>query len=328
MLPLTFVLPTPVPISRQLRPSVSPLRPRRTTVAVLDTPAGNTYLKRHAELIIRDFLTRRSVNTVMFYMDELGDGPSRDFLKRFDAFDTKVKNDEFEDGDGYLDRMMHAQNQNVEMTISHMGGRLKRTYKFKIEPRRIADRIFDVRKQIASEWATDLRCIEMENVEIQRTEFEKVLTKDQQVLDSKKNIVFDMDPFSDNTPLRYKNYMALKTLLTQHSVARLLWYMRDEGSNHEYMYLLQFTNTYGAISNGDDFIRQLMQRQVEFRTHPSFTIQPRSIALQILEVRQAIADEWIALMQRVPEEQMELARSILERSMGMPSEKKVDDMDN
>lgn len=254
-------------------------------------------------------------------MQELGDGPSRDFLKRFDGFNEKVNGDQFEDGDGYLDRMMRAQNQKISMTISHMGGRLKRTYDFTIEPKRIADRIYAVRKQLAAEWGNDLRCIENENLEIQRMEFEKMLTKNEKELQSKKNLIFDSGQFSNTTPLRYKNYMSLKTLLTQHSVARLLPYMRDEGSNHEYMYLFQFTGSYGTISDGDDFIHTLMNKKVQMRTHPNYTIQPRGIALQILEVRQAIALEWINIMKFIPEEQMLMARSILERSMDMPVRK-------
>lgn len=174
------------------------------------------------------------------------------------------------------------------------------------------------RMQLAAEWARDLRCIDAENLELQRLAFEKMLCATEAELNSKRNLIFDSDPFSnDHTPLRYKNYIALKTLTTQHAVARLLPYTRDRGSNHEYMYLLQFVSSYGAIKDGDEFLRALMDRPLESRTNPVYTIHPRSIALQILELRSAIAAEWIAVMEYIPEEQRLMNRAILERSINV-----------
>lgn len=250
----------------------------------------------------------------MYYMHELGDGPGRSWLKQFDAFDYKVKNDMFADADAYLDRMSRAQNEKGTIRVGH--ARLSRSYTFTIEPNRIAKRIFDVRIQLSEEWASDLRCIEHENLEIQRLGFEKILCENQKELDSKRNLIFDSDPFTtDQTPLRYKNYMALKTLITRHAVARLLPYTRDSGSNHEYMYMLRFVSSYGPIKDGDEFVRFLMERPIEHRTNPQHVIQPRAIALQVLELRQAIAKEWISVMEYIPEEQKFRTRNILENSM-------------
>lgn len=289
---------------------------RRVANAVLDTPAGNTYMQRQAEVSLRDFLTRRAVNTVMYYMAEMHDGPSRDFLRRFDDFEHKVKTDQFQDGEAYLDRMLRAQREKGTMRVGHPSGRFSRTYQFTIEPNRIAKRIIESRLQLAGEWARDLRCIEAENLEIQRLGFEKMLCQDKTELDSKRNLIFECDPFSnDDTPLRYKNYMALKTLTTQHAVARLLPYTRDSGPNHDYMYLLQFVDKHGPIKNGDDFVRSLMDRPLENRTNPAYTIHPRSIGLQILELRLVIAQEWTHVMNFIPEEHKMMTRRMLEKSM-------------
>eukprot|EP00177_Eucheuma_denticulatum_P002669 GFKZ01004796.1.p1 GENE.GFKZ01004796.1~~GFKZ01004796.1.p1 ORF type:complete len:363 (+),score=64.57 GFKZ01004796.1:41-1090(+) len=297
--------------------AISPLKPPApsfTTTAVLDTPASNTYLQRHAEVILRDFLTRRAVNTVMYYMEELRDSPSRDFLNNFDDFASKVKNNKFADGDAYLQKMTAAPTQHCSIRVGH--ARISRVYDFTIEPSRIAKRIRDSRIQLASEWARDLHCIAAENLEIQRLGFEKMFCKSEAELDSKRNLIFDSDPLaSDQTPLRYKNYMALKTLTTQHAVARLLPYARDKGSNHEYMYLLQFVNSWGVMKNGDDFIMALMDRPLERRTNPDYIIHPRSVAAQILELRAVIAEEWIAVMEYFPEEQRLMTMDLLERSM-------------
>ncbi|KAI0566719.1 Chaperonin-like RbcX [Gracilaria domingensis] len=251
-------------------------------------------------------------------MHELGDNITRNWLKSFDDFSGKVEEDRFVDADDYLQRMMRAESESKTVQISHLGGRLVRNYDIVIEPYRIAKRIFAIRKQLAGEWAKDLRCVRMENLEIQRMAVESILCSNEAELQSKRNLIFDSDPFSnDNSPLRYKNYHALKTLTTRHAVSRLLPYIRDCGPNHDYMYLLQFCKAYGSIDDGDDFVKKLMAKPLENRTHPNHLIQPRGLALQILELRWAIAEEWISIMKFIPEEHMLMNRSILERSVMM-----------
>lgn len=318
--------PLPPSPSSSLTPSWSPVgrQPKRPAssssscpvVAVLDTPASNTYLQRHAELVVRDFLTRCAVNTIMYYMHELGDGPSHQWLSNFEDFTNKVKTRQFKDGDQFIDRMMRTPPKKGNIRIGHPSGRFSRTFPFTIEPHRIAQRIIKVRLQLSKEWARDLRCVDAENLELQRLSFERMMATSEEELDAKRNLIFDSDPLaSDQTPLRFKNYVALKTLITQHAVARLLPYTRDQGSNHEYMYLLQFTNSYGAIGDGDEFIRQLMARPVELRTNPTFTVVPKSIAVQLLELRSAIAAEWITVMEFVPVEHELNTRGALEKSL-------------
>lgn len=314
---------TPISIRAPFQQSLHPKplqRPLQFRVpkAILDTPASNTYLQRHAEVVLRDFLTRRAVHTVMYYMEELHDGPSKTWLTRFDGFGNKVKLNQFSDGDAYINRMLSARKEKGTMKVGHPAGRFSRIYTFFIEPNRIAKRIIKTREQLAAEWGKDLRCIEAENLEIQRIGFEKLLCKDEAELDSKRNLIFDTDPFStDNTPLRFRNYQALKTLTTLHAAARLIPYLRDTGPNHEYMYLLQFVASYGPIKDGDAFIRELMDRPIEARTNPEHEIHPRSIALQIMELRVAIAQEWTAVMDFVPQEQKMNARRSLENSINL-----------
>lgn len=286
------------------------------TKAVLDTPASNTYLQRHAELALRDFLTRRAVSTVLYYMHEFHDGPSHHWLNKFDDFSTKVKSRMFTNGDQFLEKMRRAPNEKGYIKVGHPSGRFSRKFPFVIEPRRIASRIVDVRVQLAGEWAHDLNCIEPENLEIQRLSFERLVTKSETELDSKRNLIFDSDPVAnDQTPLRYKNYGALKTLLTQHAVMRLLPYLRDKGSNHEYMYLLQFLGSFGPIGDDVHFIHTLMSRPAESRTNPSFLVVPSSIAAQILEVRLVLAKEWISALQFVPVETKLSTCGMLEKSL-------------
>lgn len=330
---ITFVTHFPALRSHFLSSGLSPRRPIFTNVcpnskacrskgtsrivtAVLDTPASNTYLQRHAELCLRDFLTRRAVNTVLYYMHELHDGPSHNWLSNFDNFSDQVKAHDFKNGDQFLDKMRQAPMEKGYIKIGHPSGRFSRKYPFTIEPRRIASRIVDIRVQLAEEWSNDLLCIEAENLELQRMSFEALVAKSKAELDSKRNLIFDSDPFAnDQTPLRFKNYTALRTLLTQQAITRLLPFMRDRGSNHEYMYFRQFLSSYGPIGDDIDFFQNLMARSPETRTNPSYMVVPRSIAGQVLELRAAIAKEWIAVLDFVPIETKLLRCGMLEKSI-------------
>lgn len=293
------------------------VRPRKlVVVAVLDTPASNTYLQRHAEVVLRDFLTRRAVDTVMYYMHELGDRPSHQWLSGFHSYAKHVKQRTFKNGEHFINSMFSSPPEEGSVKIGHPSGRFSRTVHFTIEPAHIAQRIVDVRVQLSKEWSKDLRCVDAENLELQRLAFERMMVTSEKELNSKKNLIFDSDPFAnDQTPLRFKNYVGLKTLITQHAVARLLPYMRDRGSNHEYMYLLQFVNSHGVIEDGDQFLRSLMAKPAESRTNPEFTVIPKSIASQVMELRSAIAAEWITVMDFVPVEQELNTRGKLERSV-------------
>lgn len=290
--------------------------PTQTTKAVLDTPASNTYLQRYAELALRDFLTRRAVSTVLFYMHEFHDGPSHHWLSNFDSFSDRVKARQFKNGDQFLEKMRQAPIEKGFIQIGHPSGRFSRKFPFTIEPGRIASRIVDARVQLSEEWAHDLHCIEAENLEIQRLSFERLLSKSEADLNSKRNLIYDSDPFAnDESALRFRNYTALKTLLTQHAVMRLLPYIRDRGSNHEYMYLLQFLATYGPIGDDTKFFETLMRGATQQRRNPSFLVVPRSIAIQILDLRTELAKEWISALEFIPIETKLSMCGALEKSM-------------
>lgn len=251
-------------------------------------------------------------------MQELRDAPSHNFLRTFDSFEDKVISSDFNEGDAYLDRLQAAPIRTGTFRVGHPRSRLSRKCSFTINPPRIALSVLSARKQLAAEWAVDLRCIEEENLEIQRRAMERTTTSDKRELQAKENLIFEIDPFaSDNSPLRYRNYVSLKTIITQLAITRLLSYLRDHGSNHDYMWLLQYQRSRKQNLQGDDLVRDIMSRSVEMRTNPEHTIQPRNIALKVLELRGIIAKDWIAVMSCVPEEQMLRAKGRLEKTMEM-----------
>lgn len=300
------------------RTARTPLRAPLT--AVLDTPAGNTYMKRVSQEAVKDYLTRRAVRTVLYYQAELAQSPEKNWLEQFDQFSTKDKNGSFVDGDAFLDKMLHSSKVKGFITIGHPKGRFSRKFPFTIDPHRIASSILASRRQLSAEWATDLGCIAAENLEIQRMCFEKLLCADEATLTSKRNLIFDSDPFtSDHTPLRFNNYASLKVLITQHAIGRLQPYLRDT-SNYEYMFLLEFVASYGSLTDGDDFIWKLMESPVQSRANPKCVVRPRAIAMQIMDLRKVIADEWIEVMQQVPDAELSRARDMLEQAAKMSSD--------
>lgn len=302
--------------SLRQRPALSARRPSKAVSAVLDTPpSANPYLQKHSGAIIRDYLTRRAVRTVLYYFMELGDYPSRKWLLNFESFDKIEREDKFRDGDAFLKKMFNAKPYSGFIVQQHPRGYYSRKFPFSISPRRIGDSILASRMQLAAEWEQDLRCVEAYNLEIQRMSFEKMFESDERRLEAKRSLIFDFDAFSSNqTPLRYKNFKSLLVLVTQHAVARLQPFLRDT-SNHDYMYMMQFVSSYGPLKDGDAFVKVLMEEPKQCRTNPEFVIDPRALAMHVMDLRKIIANEWISVMKRVPEEQLSMKRSMLEHAV-------------
>ncbi len=322
---MAFVSPTPLSVLNNFISAKQPhlksarrrndLRP--ATTAVLDTPASNPHLKQVSAGIARDFLTRRAVHTVVYYFREMHDSASTNWLLKFENFESSEKNDMFHDGEGFILRMLQQAPIHGEYVQRHPRAYLTRRFPFTIRPSQIAQSILASRKQLAEEWAQDLGCVENDNLEMQRMSFERLVEKDPRVLNSRRNLVFDYDVFANNqTPMRSKNYQKLLVLVTQHSIMRLMVYLRDS-SNHDYMFLYNFTARYGPLTNGSDFLESLMAQPVVRRTNPEHVVNPRALAYQILDLRKVVADEWISIMKQIPEEQHALAVSVLQRSANL-----------
>lgn len=232
----------------------------------------------------------------------------------------------FHDSDQYLLRMLRAPIVRGVLEQRHPRAYLTRKFPFTIQPSRVAQSILASRAQLADEWAVDLLCVDADNLELQRMSFERMLESDERVLASRQNLVFDTGAFHVNeTPLRAKNFKKLLLLLTQHAIARLMAYLRDT-SNHDYMWLMNFVARYGALDDGDHFISELMRQPAESRTNPLKLINPRALAVEIMDTRSAIASEWVSLMKSIPEEQLALQRKALERSVNMDMKSRFEDM--
>lgn len=288
-------------------------------------------MKKMGALAIQDYLTCRAVRTIIFYCEEFNDGPSKNWLLRFDHFEQREKS-LFHNGHQYLMKMLYAPKEHCSVTVGHPRGYFKRQYRFTIDPYRMARRILSAREQLASEWSHDLTLVKGENLSLSRLAFEKMFLgkdgeEDSEKLERKKGRVYDEATFKNQSPLRYKSYQNIKVLTTQHATARLLTHLRD-CCNHEYMWLMQFIRSYGPIKNGDDFIQSIMKHEPEIRRNPAFTVVPQSLASQVMSLRVDVAEEWMEVMANVAKDHLDLERSLLEMSvMGASHRIKVESQD-
>jgi hypothetical protein len=299
---------------RKFRPGTRMLR-----ASMNSRPTENTYLQATSAATLRSFLTVRAVRTIAFYYAEFRDVPSKNWLLRFDGFEEREKEHSFNDENGnFLRNMFRTQPQHGTMVVGHPKSKFKREFKFVIEPPKVANQVLAARTQLAEEWATDLKCIVLENKEIMRMSFERIFENDEKKLNSLRGRVFDFDNFStDQTPLRFKNYSKLKLLVTQQAISRLEMYLRDT-NNHDYLFFRGFVHSsHQPLVNDEKLLVELARQPTVHRINPDHVIDPMSIARRLMEVRAHIAQEWIGVLQGVPEEHVNWSRVRLEESMSL-----------
>jgi len=263
--------------------------------------------------VLYDFLTRRSVNTLIYYFDEFHDGPSKNWLEKFENF--KEREIGFTQSDEFLLKMMSSRPEKGVMTVSHPKGYFKRQFPFTIEPRRIAERILAIREQLSVEWKKDLRLISSENNELQRLHLELALQPNIS-LDSIRKKILDSDPFANDTSaLRSSNYRKLKVLLTHHASYAVLQDLH-KSDNHSYMWLESFLKTH-SVENDEDFVFTLMRTPNVTRVNPDSQVSPLHIAGDILQKRLEIARDWRFLLTSTAEANRKLTLTTLLQSTNL-----------
>lgn len=292
------------------------------TRAVLGVPLGpigsnESYSQMVTGAALRSLLTRRAVATVAFYLMEMNDSATRNWMLQFEDFAKRCDENRFEDDGTFLHNMLRAKPVKCTMNIGHPRGRFKREYTFEINPMQIAKRILAVRKQLAVEWANDLQCIELENQEIRRMALEKMVNSDEVSLNAVKKNIFDYDNLESNqTPLRFKNYGKLKLYVTQHAISRFEVLLRDN-SNHDYMFFRTFRRRMEPLANDEAFIIALRDQLPTSRINPVHEINPKGLAHALMDLRAEVAKECIEVMQSIDGEQKLEERRRLEMSLSL-----------
>lgn len=299
-----------------LPPTARPSRPAwRFAARASFVPPAQSYHQMRADAGFRALLTRRAVWTVAFYMSEMRDSATRDWMLGYEGFRGRDASGTFEDDGAFVHSMLHAHQADGVMVMGHPTARFRREFKFTIAPMSVAKRILSVRAALADEWRRDLRCIELENKEIERMALERVLCQDEKVLKTLRKNVFDYDNLEiDQTPLRYKNYMKLKLFATQHAVSRFELHLRDH-SNHDYMFFRRYRMSAQPIVDDEKFILGLMAIPPVEKTNPAHEIVPRDLARQLMALRAQVAAECIDIVAGVEDEQKEDERRRLEAAL-------------
>lgn len=294
----------------------------RVTRAVLGVPPGpvgnnESYSQMVTGAALRSLLTKRAVATVAYYLMEMNDSATRNWLLQFEDFAKRCDENRWEDDGTFLHNMLRAKPVKCTMNVGHPRGRFKREFTFEINPMQMAQRILAVRTQLASEWALDLQCVDLENKEITRMSLEKMVHSDEISLTAARKNVFDFDNLESNqTPLRFKNYGKLKLYVTQHAISRFELLLRDT-SNHDYMFFRTFRRHMEPLTNGEDFIIALRSQAPTSKVNPVHEIKPMELAQTLMKLRAEVAQECIAVMKGIEGEQKMDERRRLEASLSL-----------
>lgn len=297
-------------------------RNAKVTRAVLGVPldpvgSNESYSQMVTGAALRSLLTKRAVATVAFYLTEMNDSATRNWLLQFEDFSKRCDENRWEDDGTFLHNMLRAKPVKCTMNVGHPRGRFKREFTFVINPMQIAQRILAVRTQLASEWAHDLQCVELENKEITRMSLEKLVHTDDVSLTAVKKNIFDYDNLESNqTPLRFKNYGKLKLYVTQHAISRFELLLRDT-SNHDYMFFRTFRRHMEPLTNGEEFIIALSSQPPTTKINPVHEINPKALAQTLMNLRAEVARECIAVMNGIEGEQKLEERRRLEASLSL-----------
>jgi hypothetical protein len=298
-------------------------------------------------LLIRDFATDRAVRTILYYMAEFRDEPGLRWILDFDQYGTCFPNSSdranrhqqayrfLRNTVEYLSSMMAAPSEMHTMVV---GTRVRREFTFTLEPFRYAQRIMAARESVAEELRRDLGLVGSENNEILSE-----LYHEQSGQAHQAQRILDHDDFTtDESPLRYHNYRAMKALLTRRATMRYLNRLRFEGRHAEHDWLSKWPCWEQDIQDGDDFIRSLLRLGqvrcegqkffvenndrvvvrdgVGARSEASISFMPSDFVNELLILRTLLAREWQAHLapEKIKEEHLAILRGHLKRSMPNP----------
>mmetsp|Transcript_522 Transcript_522/g.950 ORF Transcript_522/g.950 Transcript_522/m.950 type:complete len:325 (+) Transcript_522:328-1302(+) len=302
-------------VSRGGKPQLSSKRAARVHAPKMTIEyVGNEPQVRQAGTdCLKDFITRRAVKTVLYYLREFHDGATEKWLNRFENFTEKEK--EFFDWQGYIERMFEAESVEGVEVFAHPKGYYRREFKFTIEPSGVARKILASREHLAEEWKQDLNLMDMENLEITRMHYELLMNPGAD-LEPLKERILDVDPMDDeSSPLRVPNYRSIRTLATHYAAHRILQRMKEK-SNHHFMWLNEHLQTHPIGPDSEAFLYNLLREEAVVRTNPDTYISPKKVAQMIMNCRTTVAKEWIDDLDHVKNDNLAIQRRVLQRRAG------------
>lgn len=214
-----------------------------------------------------------------------------------------------------------------------------------IDPTNLASRILAVREQIAGEWVKDIDILVDANNQIlekvsnsSSQKIENIPTKSDEA-DQSRPQMFERTAahmLNNNarfagvlsSPSRRSNFDLLYNLCTQAAIHRILREKKDStGAQSDstfaflrYFYTLRAEDYFDGDLNfgrADDFLDELLQNKPTLIEGD--LVDPVKIAETIIQTRNKVADDWKALMTRVPEDHTPVRQYIFSNQMQVSS---------
>eukprot|EP00904_Undaria_pinnatifida_P014256 jgi/Undpi1/9961/HiC_scaffold_28.g12415.m1 len=197
-----------------------------------------------------------------------------------------------------------------------------------IEPTTIARRLMEIREQMAEQLSTDLRQMAAENDKLQRDyvdESELGPDRAQALRMSVLEPMVEVDPSSGmaNPPQRRAAYKTAVELATAASMRRVRSELRIRGDSRTLDWLDRFSDR-ELEQRGNALIQSLFAGPMVFINDPSRArpkiIEPLKVAQDIMKEREVLAQEFIAVLERVPQDHLRMTVSLLNEKWVSPGD--------
>lgn len=295
--------------------------------------------------VINDFVTQRALQTLIFYQAQNRDEVTAGWLSRFEDHDG-IERFHGTQGlrlpwDEYLTSLCQAEDEQIVVELKRRGGHKKNpylkdryfNYTVSIEPRNLANRLFDLRIALAKEWRSDLLGIAGVLAELTRSRTAVVVngTDDLAGLTMPWLEAYDPIGSGDATAFRGGNFDLLLRLSTHEAVKRTLRQLEQVKTpyaklNHAFLKdflkkrakVLVRDGPYGVASS---FLMSLADmpayiHDYDPREKPVF-LDPVAMADLVMKEQLNIVELWRSLLDHIPEDNHRVTRDVRKQSFAL-----------
>eukprot|EP00903_Cladosiphon_okamuranus_P019561 g17991.t1 len=202
-----------------------------------------------------------------------------------------------------------------------------------VEPTSIARRLMEIREQVAEQLSADLQQIAAENARLQEDyEYEADYGPDQakSLRLSSMEPMTEVDPSSGtaNPPRRRSTYKDALELVTAASMLRVKAQLRIRGDTVTLDWLDRFSNR-ELEQRGNALVQSLFAGPMVLIKDPLQSrpkvVEPLKVAQEILQGREDVAEELIAVLQKVPNDHLAMTVSLLNEKWESPGDAEAEE---
>ncbi|CAM9521401.1 unnamed protein product [Ascophyllum nodosum] len=192
-------------------------------------------------------------------------------------------------------------------------------YKETIEPVTIARRLMEIREQIAEQLSADLRRMAAENQKLEQNYVDEVELGSDRALQLRLTVMEptqEIDPSSGTAdpPQRRATYKSAVDLVTAASLRRVQSELRIRGDRHTLEWLDRFSERELDV-RGNALIEALFEGPVvlinDSNRPRQKVIEPVKVARAIMQGRETVSEELIAVLENVPRDHLQMTVLLL-----------------